>query len=774
MMNSFPYIPGSSPVPDEPLSRFLPPIPVGVTTHWLEKTIHIPQEQVWIMDPFCASPRLVIETAQAGWRILVAANNPIHRFLLETYANPPDPDTFQSVMAILSSLQRGNDRLESHIRSLYEISCIECQEKLEVDAFLWEKDAHTPYGYQAECKACGAKGERNLLPEDANKAERFSVSGLHRARAMERVVSLSDPDRIHVEEAVSVYLPRALYVLFTILNKIDSLSLTQEQRTAVEALFIQIFDASNNLWAYPGKRARPRQLITPTKFKEFNIWKSLESGIDLWKTQKEQVEITRWPDLPTGTGGICLFEGPLRDLSEKFSSGDQNGVYINAIISTIPRPNQSFWTLSALWSGWLWGNDAVQHFRSVLRRRRYDWHWLYHALHSVYNYLAEITPTGIPMLSLTGEAETGLLTASLVAAGEAGFSIEDICLRGTQAQLYSRYSNKTIEKTSSVSDMLSSAIYDYLTTFGQPAPFLNLWSSAIMRLDQAGSFRPDSQDGDVIHQTDAFTKTQSLIRDAITFRGGLLRFGSSDNIESSLFWPRETKFHQTNLNFTPFGDRIEIEVVNFLVREKAIDLKTIESQIFDKFRGLMTPDELWVPIILNSYATETEPDSDIWHLRSEDKPSNRRQDLTVVQEQLEKLATKLGYTQIFGDPITWIDSLGETRFWFYSTASAVITETILGSTERPTSPPSRSIIVIPGSRANLILFKLQRDPRLAQLCHIPILDQSESNLSVEGWRFLKFRHLRRLLDDISLSQQPIDHILNLDPLTFSTPQMRLL
>ena len=270
-MNSYPYIPGSGLVPSESLSRFLPPIPDGVTTHWLEETIQLPQQETWIVDPFCASPRLVIETARAGWRILVAANNPIHRFLLETYAQPPNQETFQSVMAILSSVHRGNERLERHIRSLYEISCVECQENLEVDAFLWEKDASIPYGYLAECKACGAKGERNLRPEDANKVEKFSISGLHRARAMERVVSLSDPDRIHVEEALSVYLPRALYILFTLLNKIDSLSFSQEQRTALEALFIHIFDTSNNLWAYPSKRARPRQLITPTKFKEINI-----------------------------------------------------------------------------------------------------------------------------------------------------------------------------------------------------------------------------------------------------------------------------------------------------------------------------------------------------------------------------------------------------------------------------------------------------------------------------------------------------------------------
>ena len=43
----------------------------------------------WVLDPFGFSPRLALEAARAGYRVLVTVNNPITRFLLEMSARPP-------------------------------------------------------------------------------------------------------------------------------------------------------------------------------------------------------------------------------------------------------------------------------------------------------------------------------------------------------------------------------------------------------------------------------------------------------------------------------------------------------------------------------------------------------------------------------------------------------------------------------------------------------------------------------------------------------------
>ena len=58
----------------------------------------------------------------------------------------------------------------------------------------------------------------------------------------------------------------------------------------------------------------------------------------------------------------------------------------------------------------------------------------------------------------------------------------------------------------------------------------------------------------------------------------------------------------------------------------------------------------------------------------------------------------------------------------------------------------------------------RRDPRLGRLC-----DPAQG-----GWRFIKFRHLRWLVDNPLLSRDNLDELLAIDPLTYSTTQLRLL
>ena len=95
----------------------------------------------------------------------------------------------------------------------------------------------------------------------------------------------------------------------------------------------------------------------------------------------------------------------------------------------LPRPNQAFWTLSALWSGWLWGREAVEPYKSALRRRRYDWAWNATALYAAFAHLFELLPLATPFFGLLPEAEPSFLTSALTAAGAAGFDLKSLALR---------------------------------------------------------------------------------------------------------------------------------------------------------------------------------------------------------------------------------------------------------------------------------------------------------------------------------------------------------
>ncbi len=77
--------------------------------------------------------------------MLIAANNPIARFLLEMTANPPSLAELQAVLADLASSQRAGERLEPHLRGLYTTHCAECTQPVMAQAFLWERGANAPY-----------------------------------------------------------------------------------------------------------------------------------------------------------------------------------------------------------------------------------------------------------------------------------------------------------------------------------------------------------------------------------------------------------------------------------------------------------------------------------------------------------------------------------------------------------------------------------------------------------------------------------------------------
>ncbi|MFN3491657.1 MAG: hypothetical protein ACK40V_05495, partial [Anaerolineales bacterium] len=191
-MQSQPYITGFERADVGPLARFLPALEEGVISSWLSLQNLTGN---WLLDPFGFSPRLALEAARSGYRVLVTANNPITRFLLELFANPPPESEFIAALADLGAIKKGDERLENHLQSLYLTSCETCNRQIQAQAFLWKKGEDAPYGKLYECKHCDDKGEKSANEEDKERAKKIAETDtLHRSRLFERVVSLKDED----------------------------------------------------------------------------------------------------------------------------------------------------------------------------------------------------------------------------------------------------------------------------------------------------------------------------------------------------------------------------------------------------------------------------------------------------------------------------------------------------------------------------------------------------------------------------------------------------
>lgn len=749
-MDFQPYIPGLKPADPGPLSRFLPPLEEGVISSWLSN-LNLPS--AWLLDPFGFSPRLVLEAARSGYRVLVTANNPVTRFLVEMFANPPAQSEFTAALADLGAVKKGDERLEGHLQSLYFTKCEKCNEEIQAHFFLWRKGEEIPYARIYECKHCNDSGERAVTDEDIARARKIAeTDGLHRSRAFEKVVALNDEDRFYAEEAIQYYLPRPLYVLTTIVNRLDSLNLSAERKRALTALILIACDAGNTIWAHPAERPRPKQLSTPNQFREHNVWMMLERGLSLWTETGSTVPCEAWPKKIPESGGICIFDGRLKDLAYVV----RKEIPIAAVIGSVPRPNQAFWTLSALWAGWLWGKDAVEPYKVALRRRRYDWAWNATALHSAFNHLNDLLPDGVPFFGLLPEVEPAFLTSVFSAASTSAFSLQSVALRTEHDAVQVIWKSDQKQKAQNMDvNILRNAIQEYLAMRGEPASYLHVHATGLIALAEAHALKRPEQEFD-----EALRKTSALFESALKDDERFAHYSSGENVETGMWGlspstaPQQSRgsAHIVPMLFREdesLSDRVEMAIVTFLQKNQNALYLEVENDLYPLFTGLMTPSKGLIYAVLNSYA---EREDGYWKLRAEDVSSVRRDELNNISALIETIGKKLGYKTRKEDKLLiWQENQKPVRS-FHVLASALIGRALEAST-------TDTILVIPGGRAALAAYKLQRDPALAA--------------RLKNVQVVKYRLLRTLAEVPILTRESFEEQIASDPVEKSTGQMMM-
>ncbi len=479
---SMPYFSGLKPDASGPLARYLPPTPEGVARAFLAEQTPL---GLWVLDPFGSSPQFAVEMARAGARVLVTAGNPVNRFLLDLSAHPPTLADLQAALAELASARKDNERLETHLQSLYLTKCANCGRELPAEAFLWDSRNGTLTGRIYNC-ACGSGGEHPATADDLERASDWSrTDNLHRSRALGRIAPPNDPDRPTAQEALDIYKPRAVYALGTLVNRLDAITASDERRRCMLALLLWAFDAANSLWPHPAERPRPKQLTFPGIFRENNVWMALEAAVKtLGNEEISPTPHTLWPEEPPESGGLCIYEGPLRALTAELGE-----IPLQAVAGVLPRPNQAFWTLSALWAGWLWGRAAIGPFKSALRRRRYDWNWHAEALKALFGNLAEKIPAGIPFFGLLTEPEPGFISSALLAARLTGFDISGLALRGEQESIQIHWKKAQKPRPARLpldANYARKILREILEQRGEPLPYTHLYTLALSAFASKG------------------------------------------------------------------------------------------------------------------------------------------------------------------------------------------------------------------------------------------------------------------------------------------------
>lgn len=741
-----PYIPGSGEPPELPLGRFIPPVPAGMVSAWCNKYLS-PGD--WVLEPFGFNPMVPIEIASAGYRVLTTINNPIHAFMLQVIASAPQKEAFVAALQDLAIAHKGDDRMEPYIRSLYSVTCAACKRRIEAESFIWEKGSDYPFSAQVDCPYCGADEDQKISETDKAYISALPPIQLHRARALNRIVGQDNTLRSPVMNALNAYPARPMIVLQTIINKLDSLEQSSRQRELLIALILTAADQGNTLWAHPSPRSRPRQIVVPNIYQEHNLWKSMEEAIEKWQVIESPIPIHEWGKTPLDTDGIHLFTGRFKELDPRPKEN-----FFSAMMATIPRPNQAFWTLSALWTGWIWGQEAVGPIRNVLARQRYDWNWHTNALSSVFDAVKAYYHPGIKLWGLVSENEPMLLLATLLGAETASLTLSSFShsIDDQIAQCYweeQRGANATIRPGQAMT-AAREKIDRYLKQKGEPANYQQIHTAAITGLANENKLAVDIF---LQNPNSAASEIQKSIESLFTEEDLLKRVGGGKaSIETGEWWLH----HPANID-NPLIDRVERKLLKLLIEKRVISAKEIKAIIYESFQGLFTPGDKLILNCLESYADLVDQENHLWKLKDNEYRHLREEEVYQIKEIIQNLGTKLNYKILEEDPLLWFDETqAEPIYSFHVIATAIIPKYV----KEEQKPAQKRVIVFPGGRANLIAFKKQRDPVLADL-----LDQNFIGV--------KFRLIRDLGANPLLSRKLFQEQIQADPPEYHASQLAL-
>jgi hypothetical protein len=735
------FPPGSPLVQLGPIERFMPPIELESVRRLLQE---VDNTDDLIVDLFGISPHLAIEAAHAGRSVLVAVNNPVTRFMFHHTAVPFSKSELQAALARFSTAPKDGSRLELFIKDLYRTICSHCGAKVSAGYFIWDRETNIPILKGYECEQCGQIIEEATNEIDRGLAQSYSGKGLQFAMALEQLAPSRDPYRQHAEAALNVYPGRSLYGLVTLLSKLTQIDLSPEGLAPAEAILLYSFDACNALWGYPEGRLRPRRLSLSPQYVESNVWRAMENAVDAWSSIGSRVPIQSFPEegLPDA-GTVAIYPGSARSLTDMLAR-----VVPKWILTVLPRPNQAYWTLSALWASWLWGREAALPIKAALHRRRYDWIWHARALRSVFDKVSTILEDGAKAMAFLPESEPGFVGAALLGLDGAHFRLTGKAFRVTddQAVLSWEVDRKATMDVHSVDlrAKMTVSAKTVLETRGEPVPYVLVHAAVFSKLAEERQLTPYWKD----ESGNPLSVLSGTLETVLYDRNIFIRVGRATEIERGLFWLVDP----SDAN-DPLSDRVELAVLQLLQGRDGIKQTEIFEGIYRRFSGFLIPDKRFLMRCLSSYAT-LDPQNAVWNLREEDRPEVRAKDREEISGLLADIGVRMGFRVSQGGDQAWIDETGQVQYRFQIQNTAELKNAL--QEEMPLLT-----YVIPGGRASLVMSKTRRDPRLGEWLK-------------SGPRILKFRHVRRLAEETTLTRENLIQRFTIDPPEHNDPQLPLL
>ena len=744
-MHGIPFIQPGEKIYRYPLKRFLPPYYEGMVSSWLQENA---QPGCDILDPFGSNPLYALEAAKDGFRVFQAQKNPILRLMTEVLAQNHSEKEFRNCVHLLLEQEWHTEKLEHYIQALYQTTCRNCGRTVMAEGYVWKKNAETPDLVVYICPHCHESGSFPIEKDDIDCLQQIGNSAVYRSRAIQRCTLEGIDNRKALQYVLACYTPRALHLVVILFNTLDKLAIEQEERAMLAALLVEVFDHASSLWYWPSRDYHPQQLTTPNTFFEKNIYHALFQAIKTWTGVERPCQITSFPVLPERAHSICLFDRKVSD--DLFSQN--SALHLEQCYCIFPRPNQAFWTFSAVWAAWLLGKKAAEGMLTALSRQRYGWFWFTQALSTTFTSFQPDFSGRNRILGLCMNFTPSYQLAVVLGAYQAGLQLEGYAYQDND-EIFQFIWNSHFTQPPAKGQDMPQQIREELTRFlskkGEPASFKDLYSIKLFTMaDKAGlPSQLSGEDSDLYNTIINDLQTELSDKDVYRQFSG----ESSANTQWSLY-----DLHRLEM---ALDDRIEQYVVGTIQQQPISEFHDLYGMLCQQFQGLFTPDKYFSKACLESYATRVNLDAQTYKLDADEDPTKRENDLYEIRTLIIQLGKNLGLKINIGEEIEWCNKDGQIIYRFFPTTTAVF-RSFPGKTAD--KMPGENVLVFPASRSRLILIKRKRNPlledTLSHTCHL-----------------LKFRHLRNIFNQEHLTLQAWQDILDADPPLWDPPtQLKLL
>jgi hypothetical protein len=775
------FVPAREASPPIPLQRYLDPLPLDVLGQYLDCYTN-PGDVV--LDPTAHRPALPLAAAHLGRKAVACSFNPINTLLVQGLLTLPAPEELDgATMHLADSLKRGVP-LRDHINALYSTTCGQCSRPIVAERFLWDGEQNKLLEKVYRCPHCAHEGQFPAEDADLQILDGVESQGVHFWYLMERLAQPYEAERSLAEELLQLYTPRNLYALTDLSMKIEALFAGSPLHTALELILLTCLDTCSKLADAPIPRATALRLQPPSRFVERNVWQAFEEAYRLLRSLASSAPVT----LSSGVESLVVEEGaralvlnePLRRITAMLPPAS-----VSLVIGAPQAYYRPFWTLSYLWSGWLWGRHKASLLKPLLSRKIMGWSWYRHTMVAALRTLHRpLRPLGRMVFLLEGADLTHAANLILAAVG-AAFRLDRILYQprdtnpprhpmqavpGAYRLTFSRDDRATPEQRKPSPESLAAhlrqaargAIMELLRERGQALHLGWLHSVVYERwareglLGQALLLEEEISAADFLHEQLEATLEDGLETGALA----LLPDDPDDPEGPQLWWLRGKGYPAL-----PLGDRLEESVCQVLRSEPDLEPDQLEDRIYSHFPGPFTPGPGLVEKCLESYGVRSQSWA-IWRLRPEDAPTSVDGEHQEALEILSSLGHRLGYQVVTkegrgpglhragaglrrGLDVVWED--GEVRSHVFAVKQTTRFGDILSGIPAGQDEVQRSI-VFPDRRLDLLRFRMETE----LLLRLALADGR--------WQFIKLEHLKALAARQDLRRQDLTLIVGLEPM----------